>query len=693
MMQHLYQTAIFWGDKVFSWTSDPNDAFWLAQAHFLCHQYQRAEAILTNQYAFEMPRATTTKGKERDGLLRGNMPLMGGVNIIPQKAGTYSRLVDLSAPCRYLAAQCSVRLGKWDEALEMLGEVNPFRGREDEPPPFLIPDAQGGTKVESTMCFLRGVILLRIGRAEDAKESLMEALAIDYKNVDAFEQLIGGEMMKIDEEWEFIQSLQFHGEDPFCTEFVRSIYTVRLRKFKHQHEIALARHKLSTDYRLADNVDVLFSFADSLFAQYRYADCFAITSRILEKTRIHGPTIPIHIACMQHIPNLRSKLFLLAHELMQKEPEAPISSYAVAIWYLFTKKYALSRRWISKTTLLDPRNAPAWIAFAHTFAFEGEHDQAVTAYSTCARLFRGTHLPSLYIGMEHLRMMNLPLAQEYLEGAYDLCDSDPLLLNEMGVLASHQNQTQRAVEMFEKALELADASQTSKQAWLGTYLNLGQAHRKLKNYSQAKAAYEEVIRIDPRNPQGLACLGIIHHALGELGDAITKYHEALSVQPLDANVIELLNLALKLNTVINPFSSTPSADTDAHSFTRPPLGSSDPPPPSKPISAVEQDLAIIQSIRTASVPRPATTRGGPIIGAEWVPSMGARHHAFNGRTEQPPARVEDSGPGNRHLAIMENPGIPPPGGIPGRESRDVEEAIEMSIEESSELVDASMELE
>ncbi len=128
-MQHLYKTAIFWGDKVFSWTckmipsayghksltdfhgqlADPNDAFWLAQAHFLCHQYQRAEAILTHQHAFEMPRATTAKGKERDDLRRGNMPLMGGVNIIPQKAGTYSRLVDLSASCRYLAAQCSVR--------------------------------------------------------------------------------------------------------------------------------------------------------------------------------------------------------------------------------------------------------------------------------------------------------------------------------------------------------------------------------------------------------------------------------------------------------------------------------------------------------------------------------------------------------------------------------------------------------
>jgi len=32
----------------------------------------------------------------------------------------------------------------------------------------------------------------------------MEALAIDYKNVDAFEQLIGGEMMKIDEGISFL---------------------------------------------------------------------------------------------------------------------------------------------------------------------------------------------------------------------------------------------------------------------------------------------------------------------------------------------------------------------------------------------------------------------------------------------------------------------------------------------------------
>jgi hypothetical protein len=43
----------------------------------------------------------------------------------------------------------------------------------------------------------------------------------------------------------------------------------------------------------------------------------------------------------------------------------------------------------SKASLMDPRFGPAWITFAHSFAYEGEHEQAITAYSTSARLFPG----------------------------------------------------------------------------------------------------------------------------------------------------------------------------------------------------------------------------------------------------------------------------------------------------------------
>lgn len=68
IIQHLYQTAVFWGDKILAWTSElrllslastiaiddteiigePNDAFWLAQAYFLMAEYHRAETILTS---------------------------------------------------------------------------------------------------------------------------------------------------------------------------------------------------------------------------------------------------------------------------------------------------------------------------------------------------------------------------------------------------------------------------------------------------------------------------------------------------------------------------------------------------------------------------------------------------------------------------------------------------------------------
>ena len=89
----------------------------------------------------------------------------------------------------------------------------------------------------------------------------------------------------------------------------------------------------------------------------------------------------------------------------------------------------------SKTSLMDPRFAPAWIAFAHAFSFEGEHEHAVTASSTCARLYTGSHLPLMFVGMEHIILSNKQQAEDALVAAQHMCDGDPLLYNERGVMA------------------------------------------------------------------------------------------------------------------------------------------------------------------------------------------------------------------------------------------------------------------
>lgn len=177
--------------------------------------------------------------------------------------------------------------------------------------------------------------------------------------------------------------------------------------------------------------------------------------RILGLVDVHAPTLPLHLACMHHLSHLNSKLFILAHDLVEREPENPISWYAVGVWYLSSGKWTEARTYFryvclhpsprfaaeaccvnkSKTSLMDPRFAPAWIAFAHSFAHEGEHDHAITAYSTCTRLFTGSHLPLMFVGMEHISLSNLQMADESFTAANIICDADPLLANEQGVLA------------------------------------------------------------------------------------------------------------------------------------------------------------------------------------------------------------------------------------------------------------------
>ncbi|QRW04013.1 cell division control protein [Ceratobasidium sp. AG-Ba] len=448
MMQHLYDTAIFWGDKVLTWTGDPNDAFWLAQTHFLTNQYSRAERLLTRPFNFSNAKARAAQSTSEQPL-----DMIQGEGV--------SRLVDVSVACRYLAAQCQVKTGNWTEAMEMLGDSNPFAGSSNSG--STIPNSDGGIKVEASMCYLRGLLMLRLNRADRAKECLLEALALDVKCYEAFELLIGGEMMGVDEEWALIEGLAYHEQAQDQADFVKLMYTTRLKKFKHSVEIDTARRRLMDEYDLAENPDVLFGHADTLYAQYRWADCFAVTSR--------------------------------------------------------------------KTSLMDPRFGPAWIAFAHAFAYEGEHDQAIVAYSTSARLFPGSHLPQLFIGMEHIQLSNMQLAESHLAAAIALCDTDPVLLNEIGVVSYENRRYEEALRHFSNAVSRAG---------------------ELGRLQEAKSGYMRVLELEPRHAIAISSLGMTHHLLFELDDAMARYHEVcynigLAIEPLSAHVIDLLNNAVQAN--------------------------------------------------------------------------------------------------------------------------------------------------
>jgi anaphase-promoting complex subunit 6 len=51
-----------------------------------------------------------------------------------------------------------------------------------------------------------------------------------------------------------------------------------------------------------------------------------------------------------------------------------------------------------------------------------------------------SHLPLLFIGMEHLQLSSIDLAEEYFLAAQSINNSDPLLLNELGVVAYNKEE-------------------------------------------------------------------------------------------------------------------------------------------------------------------------------------------------------------------------------------------------------------
>lgn len=547
-----YDAAIFVGDKLLALTNDDNDAFWLAQVHFATGNYTRAQAFLSKQ-----------------------------------------DLIGRNASCRYLAGHCFIRQSRYEEALAVLGERNPTHlisntankrktqhssGRSAHSKGASKPDRLdrredaseeevANRRFEAAMCFLRGVCYAKQNAFDRAKECYKDAVRIDVQCFEAFQQLMKNSLMSPDEEWQFLESLDFDsitvGGDASSSqeaaEFTKMLYTTRLSKYRNPGSFTTACETLSTHYNLSSNADLLLARADLLYTQCRYKDALTITESILQEDKYNFTIYPLHLACLYEL-KMKNVLFLVAHDLADSHPEEPCTWLAVGIYYFSIDKIAEARRYFSKASMMDAHFGPAWIGFAHTFAAEGEHDQAISAYSTAARLFMGTHLPQVFLGMQNHALNNMTLAEEFLKTAYGLCKTDPLLLNEMGVVYYHQSRPGDAITLFLKALEVADEIDSEPAAWLAARTNLAQAYRRAKKWNEALEQFDEVLRLGGKNADVFSTKGLIYLEICQPEEAIVVLHQALAINPQDPIATELLNKALDETISIEPPLTEQQAD-------------------------------------------------------------------------------------------------------------------------------------
>jgi anaphase-promoting complex subunit 6 len=125
-----------------------------------------------------------------------------------------------------------------------------------------------------------------------------------------------------------------------------------------------------------------------LLKGYEFKEALKVTTNILDHDPYNRACLPTHIACLYELKD-QNQLYLIAHKLVEALPSDAISWFAVGSFYLLKGKNHEARRYFSKSSDMDPLLGCSWIGFGHTFAFESEHDPAISAYTSASRLLKG----------------------------------------------------------------------------------------------------------------------------------------------------------------------------------------------------------------------------------------------------------------------------------------------------------------
>jgi len=508
---HQYSSALYWADKLVTLSiSNPKDMHMLAHCLLLTKQYHRASHLVVS-----------------------------------------NKLHTTHLGCCYMAAKALHMAGEQEEALLVLEEGEEIL-KEDE----LQKEVDDQTTM-SSIYLLKGYILEALDNRPMAAEAFQSALRADVFCQEAFEALVGHQMLTAEEERELLHSLPFQDqEDPDLASF---LYSSSLKKYSCPEDLDIPAQLEP----LKDNSDLLVCKVERLFYNCDYHAAFKLSSNIIKSDPYHARCLPIHIALLVELKKTNC-LFQVAHSLVDLYPEWSTSWFAVGCYYYLSGRQDPARRFLSKATQLDRLSGPAWLAYGHSFAVENEHDQAMAAYFKACQLMRGCHLPLLYIGLEYSCTNNQNLAERFFTQALQIAPKDPFVLHELGVTAFNNQNYERAEKYLSDALlrvesvSRAGASSGLAEKWESLLNNLGHTYRKLGRYSEALSFHQQALVLSPLNPSTYSALGYVQTLTNDLTAAVESFHKALGIRREDTFSTNMLNYVIEqLMSEVAPFPGYP----------------------------------------------------------------------------------------------------------------------------------------
>ncbi|KJE89901.1 hypothetical protein CAOG_01306 [Capsaspora owczarzaki ATCC 30864] len=594
LSRHAYDSAAFWADKlVVIDAGDRADTLLLARCFHLSGQHARAielirrhgsvaataQRAMANAVVASEPLDQDEETSEhncwrlmfdetQDSALRLDAMTLfhsGRVDSQPSLAAQYasssrntsaaSRAPALkSAECRFLAALCHFALKEYEDAQEML--CSTIEDMEQACDDY----ASLPLSVASAICVLRGRVFETLDNRSRATRNYIDALHLDVYCHEALEQLVSQRLLTPLEAAQLMVDLQpailaqAKDDAPLLVELYLSD-TARLGPISS----ASLKQTSALVRSVGKSTDVLVNQAEQLYQlQHSVLASIEITRHVLELDPYHERCLVLHLCCLVSLGET-SDLFALGHRLVKSNPDWAIAWLAVGCYYLTTGNSERARRYFTKATSYDVHCAPAWVAIGHSLIAEGEYDTALAAYSTASRLLPGSYLPLVFSGICYLRNNNIAMADLLFNQAHSIDATDPLVLCELGVVAFRNGDYHGAKARFVRGILLSQAMNKTKSpaildVWEPLVFNLAHCHRKLGEYADAIKYYEWSAALFPRNASVLTALAFCYQLEENFASAIELYHKALSLNPDEPLVSDLLPIAMRLMRTSNSSS-------------------------------------------------------------------------------------------------------------------------------------------
>ena len=170
---------------------------------------------------------------------------------------------------------------------------------------------------------------------------------------------------------------------------------------------------------------------------------------------------------------------------------------------------------------------------------KGDMQQAIRSFQECLRLDPTHHAASQLLLQVYEKTGNQTLAINLLQEKLVKPDKrktqqdSAIAYNHLGVLHYRQGDVDKALQAYEKALELSPHHKPTKRNMHQIYLEKTYHALKTKDFPSAEQYSKKAIQLEPQNPKIYKYLANGYSINGQFTKAIENYKKALNIQPAD----------------------------------------------------------------------------------------------------------------------------------------------------------------